>query len=491
MNVIALLYVVPLCFSSQEKFFVQLSDQLSEEDMTIINQNRINTLDEYNNYLIKNNSSGNDSTSKSITNVLYHLENNYPDYLWGKEKKALTSDVSNAIPVEMFTESNPAENILPLYDSLEVEQALVNTGTNAYTSYGGCGPIAITGIIDYFSRYLGFNEISDNLNLSSNRIRLLEEVFSETHYPFWDGFNVDETLVWIWDSCSCFNTVMSNHHISNIYATSDWSLFGGGGSYYWNRIVDSVDNGLPVTLFVGLASGDGDFAKHYTNIYGYETWKGIKRSTGETITKSFIKARLNWGRSDEYYCDADILNDPQVGIITYHFDYQNDYWISAQDFSSFVNQNGEGQYFFNSKSQQITLSNQNVLSTNRLRTSFIENRYLVMSPNRKNAGHAYLDIEFPHNVQKITFRSALWSNSENNENQIFRLEYYDNSNNYFIEHIPVDLYNLSTNKNSPGLFTVIFPKNTNRIRFNTIKMFPGGDRNKGRICLDSFNVSYF
>jgi hypothetical protein len=43
----------------------------------------------------------------------------------------------------------------------------------------------------------------------------------------------------------------------------------------------------------GLWSGSGNFAEHYTNIFGYETWKGYDSSTNERIEKNYIIGRLN------------------------------------------------------------------------------------------------------------------------------------------------------------------------------------------------------
>lgn len=103
-------------------------------------------------------------------------------------------------------------------------------------------------------------------------------------------------------------------------------------------------------------------------------------------TKTFIKARLNWGRGTEYFCDADILNCGQLGIITYNINYSNVYTFNDYDFADeFTNDAGGGQYFFDSIHTPVSLSNGKIIQTTRLRTSYNENEYLVLSPNRKKA----------------------------------------------------------------------------------------------------------
>jgi hypothetical protein len=282
---------------------------------------------------------------------------------------------------------------------------------------------------------------------------------------------------------------MTNHGLSNIISSTDqWTLFGGQQENYWKQIVENIDNGLPVTLFTGMVCGDGDFSKHYTNIYGYETWTGLCKDNNEKIIKNFIKARLNWGRSSEYYCDADILNCGQLGIITYDVNYNNNYKFYDYDFAEeFVNTNMQGQYFFYTINEPVYLTNGKVLKTSRLRTSYIENQYLVLSPNKKNAGTSYLDITFPNYVSKLSFTASMWSNLEGAINEDFKIQYYDNG---WMNHVNIDTYNLSTLKNYPNSFQLLFPKDTNRIRFYATYSNPTSDRNKGRICLNNFKVEY-
>lgn len=491
-NLLVLLHLISLVSSNSTIEFSELVNHGTSNDISFANENSIADWDDYEEYMVmqmeqsnntlkKRKGDGSDgSVSDSITNVEDYFNDNYSDFNWirDEEQCGLTSDVSNHIPIEMQS---------PIFPTSDIDSAIIAAGVENETSYGGCGPIASLGIMDYFARYLGYDEIINDPTDSDKRVILASEVLSHTNFSIFGGTN--NTLVWPWDYSSCFNTVMSNHGLSNIISASDqWTLFGGQQTNYWDQIKENIDDGLPVTLFTGMACGDGDFSQHYTNIYGYETWIGIPDDGGERLTKTFIKARLNWGRSSEYYCDADILNCGQLGIITYDVNYSNTYSFYDHDFAEeFVNDAGGGQYFFYTISEPVSLSNGKTLQTTRLRTSYIENEYLVLSPKRQDAGTAYLDITFPNAVSKLSFTASMWSGLEGAINENFKVQYYDGG---WQNHISIDPYDLSTLKDYPDSFQLLFPKDTSRIRFYATCSNPSGDRNKGRICLDNFMVKY-
>lgn len=491
-NLLILLNVISIVSSMPTMEFYKLLNYGTSTDISFANENNITNWNDYKNYLqildiqnannefSSNGDNSNGSISDSILDIKSYLDEKHSEYNWirNEEECALTSDVSNNIPIEMQSSAFPRSDI---------NEAIVVAGVENETSYGGCGPIAAMGIMDYFARYLGYNQIIDNPTDSNNRIILATEILSHTHFSIFGSTN--NTLVWPWDYSNCFNTVISNHNLSDIiHANDQWTLFGGEKNNYWNKIVENIDEGLPVTMFTGLVCGDGDFSQHYTNIYGYETWVGIPINGGERLVKNFIKARLNWGRSLEYYCDADILNCGQLGIITYDVNYEDTYSFYDHDFAEeFVSDTGGGQYFFYPINQPVSLSIGKTLQTSRLRTSYIEDKYLVLSPNRENAGTAYLDIIFPNSVSKFSFTASMWSGMEGSINEIFKIEYYDGG---WKSHISIDLDDLSTLKDYPDNFQVLFPKDTNRIRFYATHLSPSGGRNKGRICLDNFIVEY-
>ncbi len=462
--------------------FNYIYEHLSTNEQAIINENNITTDDELDEFVIskntieKNKSEG--DHSKSITDISLFLSENFPNYYWYKEDGNTTRTVSNAIPINVCGNSFPKSEILI---------AITNTGVPS--DYGGCGPIAMMGIMDYFSRYLGYTEYINDPTTSSDRIKLAEDVLRKSK-TFEVGFQEKNTLMFPWDYESAFNSLTTDYGLGNIInSTHNWKLFSGDQETYWNEVVTNIDKGLPVTLMTGLWSGNSEFAKHYTNIFGYETWKGIDSSTNERIEKNYIIGRLNWEECDkEYYCDASILNDGMIGLITYDINYKHAYNVLAADFAEeFVNTNGEGQYFFYDKETFVNTTNGKIMYTHRKRCSYIENQYLVLSPNRANAGEAYLDILLPHSASKLSFDASLWSSLEGINNESFKIQYYSNG---WIDHVSYDLTTFSKLKLYPKNYTILMPKNVTRFRFIANHSNPTGDRNKGRIVLDNLKFEY-
>lgn len=460
-----------------------LYDNLSYEEKSILStcdtvgineSEEFITLDEIS---YSKNSSG--SSSNGIENVKDYLSKTYTNYIWQKAEGKTTKDVTNAIPINVCGSNFP---------STEIATAIENTGVPS--SYGGCGPIAMMGVLDYFSRYLGYKEIINDPTSSENRISLAEDVLKKSK-TFEVGFSENKnTLMFPWDYKSAFNSLISDYGLDGIIESKHrWKMTSGYQSEYFEAIVESVNKGIPVTLMTGLWSGDGDFAKHYTNIFGYEKWTGLNLSTNEKIEKSFIVGRLNWRDYEkEYYCDSQILNDGMIGLVTYDINYENSYNVYASDFAEkFVNSSGGGQYFFYDKSTYVSTASGRMFYTNRKRCSYIENQYLVLSPNRKDAGEAYLDILLPHSASKITFSASLWGSREGIIYEDFRIQYFTNN---WINHVNFDLASFSTLKNFPDEFTVVLPKNATRFRFIATHSKPSGDRNKGRIVLDNLKFEY-
>ncbi len=89
------------------------------------------------------------------------------------------------------------------------------------------------------------------------------------------------------------------------------------------------------------------------------------------------------GSEDFVYCDADILGELQSGIIYYEIKY-NTYTAMASDFKEgFINHDtNQVQYFYDPKTELVSTNSNYIFNTNRLRCSYIEDKYLVLSANR-------------------------------------------------------------------------------------------------------------
>lgn len=164
---------------------------------------------------------------------------------------------------------------------------------------------------------------------------------------------------------------------------------------------------------------------------------------------------------------------------------------------SFINQicitdyDYEQQYFFYNKTKSITTTGGAIVNTTRLRTGYIEEEYIVLSPRRSGAGTASLEYSFNSSVNSICVDLTKWSNSE-------MLNTYDSSAIIYssvdgILYYPqLDLLNdinLSTVRNFPDQYRINFPRGTNHVKF-VVTSSAVGDRNKGRICIGNMDVLF-
>lgn len=414
-------------------------------------------------------------------NIVNNLVSNNPDYQWSSSGVHKTNQISNGIPVSVYGNT--------FYDEYEIREAIRESGIPSL--YGGCGPIALIGILDYFSRTLGYSEIIDNPYSSDERIQLAVDVFEEVR-TYELGFGSNQTLTFPDGLKDGFNNLINSYGLSDyLSATCRIKVVPFFQNVFWDAIVENIDSGLPVTLMVAFSSVIGrPCGEHCTNVFGYETLIGYNQTTGETIEKQYLIVRVNWpGYESEYYCDAEVLAQPFVSLIEYQINYTHDFSATAVDFANdFVNSNGNGQYFYYNIPATIYLDENTRFNTNRLRCSYIENQYIVLSPKRLNAGTAYLEFGTFSATQKFSFTASMWGPLEDHENEIFKLQYYKNSQ--WLNHISINLSVLSKNKENPDSFTVLFPRSTHQFRFLATHSNPVGERNRGRIVLDNFNFEY-
>lgn len=409
-------------------------------------------------------------------------QNNYQSSGWQRTESCYTDDVTGAHPINMKDDSFPVTDI---------DRAIQNTNFNS--SYGGCGPIAMMGVLDYFARFLNYDEIMESPISSIERIALAECVFSHsTTYDMSFFANGPATFMTTWDYSAAFNAVISDKDLTNIISSNEtWTFFGNMYVDYIDRIIESINKGLPVTMMTTNLAGSGIFASHYTNIFGYEKWVGYD-SQGLPITRCLLKARPNFYSGGEnpdyasaYYCDARILNSPVMGLITYSISSSETISLEASDFSNYyVNGQGNGQYFFESKYSQIPIGNNMYTDTYRLRTSYIENQYLVMSPKREGAGEAKLVFYMPYAVNYFEFDAGIWGNNEDIMNERFMIRIIDSYGlRSYIEY-DLSTFNLKENMKK---YIVLFPKNTVRIEFYATHYYPSGNQNRGRITLENLH----
>lgn len=126
--------------SEEERYMIENANIENYEDLLTFVENNVSQM------------SANNKVGKAITNPKSELESEFPEYRWVKTKSKTTDMVSNAIPINVQDELFPKEEVLIAKDI-----------AGSKSKYGGCGPIAMLGILDYFARYMGFKEIIDDV----------------------------------------------------------------------------------------------------------------------------------------------------------------------------------------------------------------------------------------------------------------------------------------------------------------------------------------
>lgn len=450
----------------------------------------------------------------------YFLTKYYKSTDWHLTEKKSMKDVSGNIPIEVRDDDNDGKHdeIDKLYfPKSDIDAAIEASGIAS--TYGGCGPIAMIGIMDYFARYRNYTSIMANPLNSNDRVNLAYDIFTYTK-TYEIGFSLSEepnenvnsnlsninndiellsggakdTLTLPDDYVESFNLLMlEKYHLDQQIVAHNQGFGFISKKRKIDRIKQSIDEGLPVTIYAAQA-GFGTFADHYVNAYEYEVWEG-QDMFGNKISNTIFNTRTNWGEDEgqDYNChmDADMLETMFTGVIYYTVKDKNQI-IRPIDFAKdFVNDNGQGQYFYYEKTADITTADGFTFGTARLRCGYIENQYVVLSSKRKDVTEAYLTLNFDIAVKAINFDISQWGTVEGfaNNNCSITLEIPDETGEYVPEmsFLP---FGMSTDKDAPDNYYLEFSHPTNSFKFRVKYNDPSGDRNKGRIVIGDMNLFY-
>lgn len=188
------------------------------------------------------------------------------------------------------------------------------------------------------------------------------------------------------------------------------------------------------------------------------------------------------------------------------------------------------------------------IKTSRLRTGYIQKEKIVLSPDRKNAGCAFLEYELPTKAYAIEVELSMWSSKENIDLNGEVLYFTSNSKtmssikdvklydiftpkadvslkelvyrnitemseaskilymkspeideklyNYYCDAVKglkagtqFDLTTLSTDRNQPIRCLLVFPEPSQTFGFYAaVYKITGGNNNKGRICISNITI---
>ena len=150
----------------------------------------------------------------------------------------------------------------------------------------------------------------------------------------------------------------------------------------------------------------------------------------------------------------------------------------------------ESQYYFYDKYKQHTIGNLS-FETNRLRTGFIENEVVNLSPRRQNAGNSYLRIVFQNIITKVDINMGWWSNNEHQNDGTAMLYYKDTVgvNAWYTLNNILNNTNMSQSHSNLSYYSFVMPEEAEGIMFNVTNQAVG-DTNKGRLSIGTMTISY-
>ena len=150
----------------------------------------------------------------------------------------------------------------------------------------------------------------------------------------------------------------------------------------------------------------------------------------------------------------------------------------------------ESQYYFYDKYKQHTVGNLS-FETNRLRTGFIENEVVNLSPRRQNAGNSYLRIVFQNIITKVDINMGWWSNNEHQNDGTAMLYYKDTVgvNAWYTLNNILNNTNMSQSHSNLSYYSFVMPEEAEGIMFNVTNQAVG-DTNKGRLSIGTMTISY-
>lgn len=397
-----------------------------------------------------------------ITSPLTYLGNLFPDYSWELIHENDTSFVSGLIPVEVKGVMFPESCI-----TTALEEG------NYPSSYGGCGPIAMMGIFDYFARALDYSFICTSTNNATNtQTDLAAEVLASVNTIELGNGTTFTDLISYQEG---FEAVVANHGLSSVFTmTKDWTVLGGIQNLLWNRVVANINLGMPLTLATYFGNGGYNFGGHYSNIYGYSEWLGTNQF-GNTLTRRFLKGRLNFGNSENSikYCDASVLGNPMLTLFAHHYITQSSYDIYPSAFS------GHSSPIYPSASTSgMILNNGHLLYTERKRAGFTNN-YLTFSANKIGEGESYLSLATTHTINSASFDFRQWSSAEYIQNETIAIQFYRSGTWY--DRV---VFSADALEGGSALKFVLFPNTTMKIRIKITCFSPTATTDGGRIRLN-------
>lgn len=456
------------------------------------------TQKEYEDYYYQNGIRlGNPDTTLTVeltySNVASHLTKRFPNYAgW-------TNYSNDCFSVAQIYNDNPL-------DKGDAQRNVIAAKNleNMNIDYIGCGRLALLCQMDFLGRYAGYSTIYAGTDLDTQEINLTRKILTEM-----DGLSGGDagTFVSPLEFYRATKKIFEDYHLYstdyekeltfiNVYGDT---IFSTKTLYQKNTdIKNSIDKGMPVVVWTG--PGNGKYALHYLNIYGYEYWTGTD-SNGNTKPHLMYKITPNWNSQQDIYMDSDTLDFLSCGFFFFQ-EMQNRICIQPNDYNlpcAYNNAVETKSITTNNRITNITYLRAGYVNRYKSDNTTLEGQHLTLSAYKNNAGTAYIEYEFPSGIRFMTFDATLWSEKEkiSISNSTIEMQYMDKDGDWITAISPFyhngtcisTDYTLPTkywfNPNDTYVEQKYYPT---KIRIIVNCFSPAGDRNMGRLIIGTINV---
>ncbi len=370
-----------------------------------------------------------------------------------------------------------------------------------------CVPIAAQILFGYYDTFYNDNIIDESFdvdtqsNYPSNPLDEYsyspgsDERFHQYLISFCKEKDIDDDAAWLSfdESKELMMEYLKSRNIeaNYTYVNGNWS--DATSNRAANHIKESIDRGNPIYLGV---------SKHASIVYAYDSqyvyvhsgWGDVRRISWSLINTNLFNV---FGIGAPVTFEISSFASPHVHSDNYVNRYDNT-WACGYCKKAFdevkitPNMYGfESQYFYSVKEKKIE-TGKLTINTKRLRTGYIENQFINLSPRKADAGLAYLEYNLVNKqIKKIKFNLSLWSGAEQLNVADSRLEFqYCQNGAWFIKQNLLDPTYLSYDRSHQKEYEIIFNEPISTFRFYSTSSAIG-ERNKGRSCVGDMYIRFY
>lgn len=459
---------------------------------------------EYEEYYKQNNimpmmPEGADEIMSNHTSVQSYLAEHNPNYTWtySKENSSDLQKIYGENPINVYEK-------LPWFIEAKEEADLPSQKESA-----GCGVIALTEALIYYSEILGYTALNtyaktnmyDPTGIDENRdinrkLLTLDALLSTPSTGWWGS----GTSVMPSSFLTGAKRVLRDH---NLYSDDQKYIEVYGDlisrpeslSEKINTVKTAINDGQMIVWWT--ATEFGDFSNHYMNIFGYEDWIGTD-SNGNTISKTFIILNYNHSLRTIQYMDSDVMTGLTMGFIFFKCN------------SSLKNINLQPSqlhlataYNSSETSTNVSVNNSTVpIQYSILRGAYIthydstntnkDGHYLALSPNKADAGLAYIEFQLPYDIKRLDIDLSWWRAKDRYSKYqgSVTIDAYDRTSQTWITIVDVldNSTDLSVVLYLPTKYSIPMSISTNTFRVRAVHNSPSGSSNRNRVIIHAINA---